>query len=146
MNPYGSPKTNTAIVPDEISPALVERLIKGNGTEVLVFYDVSDYQLYGRKKRTRLTGDMAKLATDAGCDTIVFQSVLWWCFVFIPVVPLGVFAVIPKLECDDPDGDADQYRGIRLDWDWKQIGLQYGLVVGAASLLVVIAFRLWFTS
>ncbi len=146
MNPYESPKTNTANVPDEISPAIVQRLIGGIGTEDFVFYDVSDHQLYGRKHRMRLTGETAKLATEAGCDTIVYQSVLWWCFVFIPIVPLGVFAVIPRHECDDPDGDADQYRGIRMDWDWTQIGLQYGIVVGAAALLAVIAYRLWFTS
>jgi hypothetical protein len=53
-----------------------------------------------------------------------------------------VFAVIPKLECDDPDGDADQYRGIRMAWDWTQIGLQYGIVTGAASLLAVVAYCL----
>lgn len=146
MNPYDSPKTNTAVVPDEISPGIVERLVTGNGTEDLVFYDVSDHQLYGRKHRIRLTGDMAKLAADAGCDPIVYQSVLWWCLVFIPVVPLGVFAVIPKLECDDPDGDADQYRGIRMDWDWNQIGVQYGVVIGSALLLAVIAYHLWFSA
>ena len=142
MNPYDSPKTNGAIATAEITPAIIECLIDGNGTEDLVFYDVSDQQMYGRKNRIRLTGEMTELATEAGCDTIVYQSVLWWCFVFIPVVPLGVFAVIPKLECDDPDGDADQYRGIRMAWDWTQIGLQYGIVTGAASLLAVVAYCL----
>ena len=144
MNPYDSPKSNHAIAPHAISPAIVGRLIAGSETEDLVFYDLSDHQLYGRKNRIRLTGEAAKLAEDAGCDPIVYQSVLWWCLVFIPLVPLGVFAVIPKLECDDPDGDADQYRGIRMAWDWNQIGIQYGVVFGTALLLAAIAYRLWF--
>ncbi|TWU01013.1 hypothetical protein Pla52n_43840 [Stieleria varia] len=145
MNPYDSPKSNDAIYPDEISPAIVERLIAGSETDSLVFYGVSDHQLYGRKNRIRLSGDVAKLAEDAGYDPIVYQSVLWRCLVFIPVVPLGVFAVIPKLECDDdPDRDADQYRGIRMAWDWSQIRIQYGVVFGTALLLAAIACRLWF--
>lgn len=144
MNPYDSPKSKDAIAPHAISPAIVERLIAGIETEDLVFNDVSDHQLYGRKNRIRLTGEAAKLAEDAGCDSIVYQSVLWWCLVFIPLVPLGVFAVIPKLKCDDPDGDVDQYRGIRMAWDWNQIGIQYGVVFGTALLLAAIAYRLWF--
>jgi hypothetical protein len=144
MNPYDPPKSNSTPRSGDIDADIIERLIDGNGTQNLAFYDVSDHQLYGRKKRRRLTGEIAKRAADARCDTIVYQSVLWWCFVFIPIVPLGVYAVIPKLECDDPDGDADQYRGIQIDWDWRQIAIQYA-IVGLATLLIGGVVWLWWS-
>ncbi len=143
MVPYDPPTSNNASNSGDIGLEIIERLIEGDGTRDLAFYDVSDHQLYGRKHHRRLTGDTAKRAADAGCDAIVYQSVLWWCFVFIPIVPLGVFAVIPKLECDDPDGDADQYRGIPIDWDWRQIGLQYAIVTLATLSISGVAWLWW---
>lgn len=146
MNPYDSPKSNTSDVPCCFGSGIVERLITGDGTEVLVFYDLSDHQLFGRKHRTRLTEQQEKLAVSSGCHPIAYQAVLWWCLVFIPIVPLGVFAVIQQRKCDDPNSDTDQYRGIRLKWDWNQIAVQYGIIVSTALFIVMIVHRLCFSA
>ena len=123
-----------------VSDADVKRLISGKDIETLAFYDVSDQQIYGRKHLRRLTGDFAEAAKLAGCEPVVYQSVLWWCLVYIPVRPLAVYLVIPRLECDDPDGDADQYRGFRVDWDSRQIACHYLVTLG---LLATCAFGVW---
>lgn len=140
MNLYDSPDIRPTEDHVALTRDIIERLVAGQGVEDLVFYDVSDQQLYGRKNCQRLTGEVARRASESGYDTIVFQSVLWWCLVFIPIVPLSVYTVIPKLECDDPDGDAAQYRGIPLGWDWRQITIQYMIV---AIILGLIAALVW---
>ena len=142
MNPYDPPFVGT-VSPPPISEFanIVDRLITASNVEDLVFYDVSDCNLYGRKNAQRLTGTLAERATAAGCDTLVYQSVLWWCCVFIPVFPLGVYTVVQKLECDDPDGDADQYRAIRAAWDWQQVATRFLMVV---CMLGVTISGVWF--
>ena len=145
MNPYHAPNSNTRSLPAVIDSSIIERLITGDRTEDLVFYDVSDHQLYGRKHQRKLTGEIAQRASDAGCECIVYQSVLWWCVVVIPIIPLDVYAVIPKTVCDDPDGDADQYLSIRLQWDWCQIAFQYTIVLVVMLPFAFIAFRYWWT-
>ena len=110
-----------------ISDADVTRLISGKEIETVAFYDVSDQQIYGRKHLRRLTGDYAERASLAGCEPVVYQTVLWWCLVYIPVRPLAIYLVMPCLECDDPDGDADQYRVLRVEWD-------SGTVIGTPTL------------
>lgn len=121
---------------DPVSDADVRHLISGSDVETLVFYDVSDQQIYGRKHRRRLTGSLAEDARLAGCEPVVYQTVLWWCLAYIPVRPLGVYLVIPCSECDDPDGDADQYRGFRVDWDARQISCHYLVAFGLLAILV----------
>ncbi len=123
-----------------ISDDVVARLIDGNDTETLVFYDVSDRQIYGRKHRRNLTGALADSAHAAGCCPTVYQTVLWRCLVYLPVLPLGVYFVIPCIECDDPNGDAEQYRGIRARWDSRQIAFHYGVLF---SLLGAVGIAVW---
>ena len=115
-----------------IEDDLVQRLINRDGTESLVFYDVSDCQLYGRRHNRRLAGALASGAESAGCIPIVYQAVHWFCLVYMPVWPLGTYVVIPERECDDPDGDADQYRDIRIATDRGQIAFQYSVLVTVA--------------
>jgi len=123
-----------------ITEKIVRQLIAGCDIEILEFYDVSDTQIYGRKHLRRLTGSLADAAQDAGCEPIVYQAVLWWCLVFIPFIPLKVYFVIPCLECDDHDGDAEQYRGLRTQWDAMQVAAHYCI---SALLFAVSAAGLW---
>ena len=135
-NPFDSPTTkSSACARSPIGDDVVARLIDGRDTETLAFYDVSDCQIYGRKHRQKLSGVLADAAKSAGCEPIVYQTVLWWCLVYMPVVPLGTYFVIPCVECDDPDGDAEQYRGVRAELDSSQIAVQYSVVV---ALLTVV--------
>jgi len=121
------PRTTT------IGDDLVQRLINRDGTESLAFYDLSDCQLYGRRFKRRLTGTLASAAQSAGCIPIVYQAIHWFCLVYMPVWPLGTYVVMPELECDDPDGDAEQYRGIRIPSDGGQIAFQYAVLIALVS-------------
>ena len=120
----------------------VSRLIVGTDVETLTFCDLSDNLLYGRKHRRSLTGSLADSAKSAGCEPVVYQSVLWWCFAFIPVVARGVYFVLPCVECDDLDGDSEQYRAIPAPWDSSQVTRHY-LVTYGPILTLICAFGLW---
>ena len=126
-----------------IDACVIESLVTGTGTEDLVVDDLSAHQLYGQKHRQLLSGDTAMRAADAGFEGTVYHSVLWWCLGFTPVIPLGVYAVISKTLCDDPYGDAFQYRAVRLQWDYRQVLFQYLLVLGVLLPVVFIAVRWW---
>lgn len=95
----------------------VARLIAGKDVENIAVYDVSDHAFYGRKYRRRLSGALADQAKLAGCKPVVYQATLWWCLVYLPVLPRGTFSVLPCIKCDAPDGDALQYRAIPARWD-----------------------------
>ncbi len=123
--PYESPATGTSSVSTPITDAIVRRLIDGTDTETLTFYDVSDCQIYGRKHLRQLSGTLAADAASVGCVPTVYQSVLWFCLVFVPVWPIGTYYIMPCVKCDDPDGDADQYRAVRANWDTAQVLVHY---------------------
>ena len=125
--------------------ALVDQLIVGAETEEIVVYDVSDCQLYGRKLRRQLSGSLARRAEVAGCLPEVYQSVYWLTFVGLPVKPLGTFLVLPRQICDDPDGDADQYRALRIPMDWRQIACHYAVAVSLVVCAVDVAVIWWMT-
>ena len=126
-------------VPDRI----VRQLLAGNDIETLSFYDVSDIQIYGRKHLRRLSGFQADMAQEVGCEPLVYQAVLWWCFVYIPIVPLKVYFVIPCLECDDPDDDAEQFRGVQAPWDSNQVTIHF-MVTTLLLLAVAVCLFVWF--
>ncbi len=138
--PCKPPTDSAALLQPPITDDVVARLIDGTDTETLAFYDVSDCQIYGRKYCRKLTGPLGDAADAAGCERTVYQTVLWCCLVFMPVFPLGVYFVIPCLECDDPDGDAEQYRGLRARWDYWQVAIHYTVML---SLLVAMGVVLW---
>lgn len=119
-----------------ISDADVRRLIAGTGEEDIVEYDVSDARLYGRKYYRRLTGELAAAAEAAGCAPEVYQSVYWWTFIGVPVWSRGVYLVLPRQDCDDPDGDADQYRCLRVPTDRQQVNRHF--TIGCATSLAVV--------
>lgn len=122
-----------------MSDEIVDRLLEGDDVTRLAFYDVSDCQLYGRKYKRLLKGAMADKAQEAGCYPKVYQAIHWFCLAYMPVWPLGTYVVMQEKICDDPDGDADQYRCVRVATDVKQIAWHYcavALVLAAISLLI----------
>jgi len=122
---------------------LIRRLIAGSDVEEIVVYDVSDCQLYGRRYRLKLTGDLALSAEDAECEPVVYQSVYWFTLAYFPFKPLGTYLVLPRKTCDDPDGDADQYRAVRLATDWRQIAVHYiiAVLLMSACVLSILAWQ-----
>ena len=121
-----------------ITDAHIERLVEGIGTETLEFSEVSDLQIYGKKHTRRLTGDLAEAALNVGYEPIVYQSVLWWCFIYIPIAPRGCYFVLPSIACEDDD--AEQYRAIRADWDSAQIRRHRLVVLLLLTLCVALAW------
>lgn len=105
---------------------MVRELIAGDNTETIVLYYVSGMQIYGIKSPRRFGGELAESAIAADCEPFVFQTVLWWCFVFVPVFPKGTYVVLPCVESDDRD--ADLYRAIRIATDYAQIAFHYTIV------------------
>lgn len=135
-SPLAEPQSQTPIISDEI----VSLLIDGNETETLAFYDVSDTQIYGRKNRRDLRRSLSDAAEAEGCFPTAYQTIHWLCFVHFPVWSLATYVVMPCKECDDPDGDADQYRAIRVQTDISQITLHSSV---AYSILIGIFLLIW---
>jgi hypothetical protein len=121
----------------------IRRLIDDRDVEKIVVYDVSDCQLYGRKHQQTLAGELAEAAEEARCWPVVYQSVYWLTLAYIPVMPLGTYLVLPRRTCDDPDGDAEQYRGVLLPMDWGQVTFHYAVALSPlVCALAVVAWRL----
>ncbi|MBX3449944.1 MAG: hypothetical protein KF777_10315 [Planctomycetaceae bacterium] len=123
--------------------ALIRQLIAGSDVEEIVVYDVSDCQLYGRRYRQKLRGDLARAAEDAECEPVVYQSVYWFTLAYFPFKPLGTYLVLPRKACDDPGGDADQYRAVRLATDWCQVAVHYliAVLLLVTAVLSVLAWQ-----
>lgn len=135
-------------MPETEADRLVRQLIAGVDTEDIVVYDVSDCQLFGRKHYRRLTGELAHAAEAAGCRPEVYESVYWWTLVYFPVKALGTYLVMPRQECDDPDGDADQYRAVKLPMDWGQVRREHLIAFSVALTLTigVICLLVWWAA
>lgn len=141
-NPYESP---LAIQQSNIGPweiALVERLIAGDATEEWHLYDTSDLQFMGHRKRQALRNEMEKRAIESGCEPIVFQTTLWRCFLFIPILPKGAYAVIPKIVFDGTE-DGTRYRAVRVRLDWFLVTRYYALCVFLFLVLLLVTAWYW---
>ncbi len=139
-NPYEAPMTETTLPELPNTDDIVRRLIDGTDIEILAFYDVSDCQIYGRKHRRRLSGTLAAEAESAGCAPTAYQTVLWFCLVYMPVWPLGTYFVMPFAEHDGFDDDAERYRGIRVNCDASQISFHYAIML---TPLLVAGIYVW---
>jgi hypothetical protein len=47
---------------------------------------------------------------------------------------------MPCRNCNDPDGDGEQFRGVRAQWDVSQIALHYSVPF---SLLAAVVLAIW---
>ena len=142
-NPYESPTTETSLVDPPITDAIVRRLIDGDDTETLAFYDVSDCQIYGRKHRRRLGGPLADDAKSVGCSPTVYQTILWFCIAYIPVWPMGTYFVMPFSEYDESDDEAVRYRGVLTTSDPGQIALHYSMMFGIVCAIGIAVWCWW---
>ncbi len=143
-NPYASPQTTSdlperwAISDDELSTLLVDE----SSSRHEVFGDIGDVNLYGAKHRRKIAGSPAERMTRAGLYPDVYQSVEWWCFVFVPIVPIGTRIVAMYRE-GLPDGD-DHGRSIPTTMDWAQASIHaiVGILgLGVTALVLYAAFQ-----
>jgi hypothetical protein len=125
------------------SPELLSQLIAGVSTEELVVYDVSDRHVYGCKHKSKLKFSLAKLAVASGYIPVAYQAIHWWCFVYIPVVPLGTYVVLERI--GNEDSDAEICRGIQIDMDWRQAFLHWcvgsTILAGILTAVFLIAIQ-----
>jgi hypothetical protein len=111
----------------------LERLLDDSAPEELILSDLADCQLSGRKDKRRLPDPLAEQALARGFEPETYQSVLWFCIVFMPVKAIGVYRVLPAKE-PTPDGD-DRYRIARVAWDRSQV-LTHLVVVWIPVLVI----------
>lgn len=122
-NPYATPES--IVRRSKIANENIEKLIAGGDLEIVERVDLTGAHLIGGKFRQRLNAEQAKLASEFEGEPVVFQSVLWWCvLIVIPVLPLGVYVVLPYKESEDAEY-AKRYRAVLVEWDVGQIGMQY---------------------
>ena len=114
----------------------------GNDAEEIRIYEASNRQLYGRKGRLSLPGDLAARARSIGCHPHAYQAISWWTFLGIPVVPLGTYLVLPYVENEHGETyrAVRNYRAIRLGTDRGQITWHY---LTAFGLLTVTGGVVW---
>ncbi|QEG40193.1 hypothetical protein UC8_21990 [Roseimaritima ulvae] len=118
---------------------LVDRLLDDAISHHVISSDVDDVNLYGSKHRRRVAGPTADRLTQSGLEPEIYQAVSWWCLVFIPLVPLGTYAVADFRELL-PDGD-DHSRCFRVQMDWSQATLH--AMIGMA-VVVTVGLATWF--
>ena len=143
-NPYESPKiASEKITPRFITDDHVLRLIRGTDVEEIAISDVSDFQLYGHKHFRELSDPIAREAASAGLDLEVYQSVLWWCLVFMPVSPRGVFFVMHYAFDENSDGDDERYCVLqRQRIGTLTVGCHY-LIAYIPLFAAIAALALW---
>ena len=140
VNPFKSPAQQTLLDP-RISDRVVRRLVDGRDIEELAFYDASDCHIYGRRHRRRLSGKFAADAKSAGCDPVVYQTVLWFCLVYFPIWPIATYFVMPFAEYDETDDDAIRYRAVLAPFDAGQVASHCVLLF---SIVFVVATTVWY--
>ncbi|QDU25299.1 hypothetical protein ETAA8_03630 [Anatilimnocola aggregata] len=145
-NPYESPvSASEAPAESPITDALIVRMIAGEETREVLIEDVSDVLLYGRKHSCKLTGSVAQTAMEAGFEPVAYQSVLWWCVISCPLIPLSTCIVLTRTDVGDVGGEA--YRVLPIARDSSQIATHFaftlGFLLGAMILLPALIWLGW---
>ncbi len=95
----------------------------------------------GTTTKRRLQGIHAERLTDAGLAPNVYLAIRWWCLFFIPVVPLGAYAVADYTSIDRPLSDPHS-RAFPVVMDWRTALIQATLGLAAVAISIAIGLRL----
>ena len=95
----------------------------------------------GTATKRRLQGTYAERLTDAGLAPNVYLAIRWWCLFFIPVVPLGAYAVADYNSIDRPFSDPHS-RAFPVAMDWRAALIQATLGLVAVAIALAIGLRL----
>ena len=93
--------------------------------------------LYGKAKREELTGAERAAAEHAGYIPESYQVTKWFVVLQLPILPLGTYRVLKSTK--EHWNDHDEYSMTDVEWDWKQIGVHYGVAYGWIVALVILA-------
>jgi hypothetical protein len=97
----------------------------------------------GAATKRRLQSIHAERLTDAGLAPNVYLAIRWWCLFFIPVIPLGAYAVADYRSIDRPFSDPHS-RAIPVAMDWRIVGAQAAF--GLSVVVFAISIGLWVIS
>lgn len=115
----------------------IDRLVRGHGVRVFHIYDVSDCQLYGCKHKRALPFSLARLVVTDGYAPVLYQSVYWFCLVYVPILPFGTYLILTQRDELQAKSDAEVYRGVRIPTDWNQVASHWAIscaVIGVAAI------------
>ena len=96
--------------------------------------------LVGTATKRRLQGIHAERLTDAGLSPNVYLAIRWWCLFFIPVVPLGAYAVADYNSIDRPLSDPHS-RSFAVAMDWRAALIQATIGFVAVAITIGIGLR-----
>ena len=97
----------------------------------------------GTRKKRRLHGNQSEQLTQAGLVPNVYLAIRWWCLGFIPVVPLGAYAVADYNSIDRPFSDPHS-RAFPVTMDWRTACLQ--ATIGLAAIAITLSLGIWVSS
>ena len=94
--------------------------------------------IYGRAKRHQLFGANRSAAEQVGYRRESYQVVKWFVLFYMPVVPLGTYRVL-KVQQKFWTLEFPRYSMTKVDWDWGQISLHYGVAYGWLIVLMALS-------
>ena len=97
----------------------------------------------GTTQRRKLQGNHSERLSDTGLVPDVYLAIRWWCLVFIPIIPLGAFAVADYNSIDRPFSDPHS-RAFPVSMDWRIACTQ--AAVGLAAIGATLIVGLWVSS
>ena len=99
--------------------------------------------LIGTTTKRCLRGANSECLAEHGLVPNVYLAIRWWCLLFIPLVPLGAYAVSDYKSIAHPFSDPHS-RAFPVAMDWRQARLQGA--IGIASLALPLLIGLWVRS
>ncbi len=117
----------------QIADAMLEESTKQN-----VRPDFS--ALLGTSIQRKLPPEHAEHLNDNGLVPNVYLAIRWWCFLFIPVMPLGAYAVANDTFINCPFSDSHS-RAFPVAMEWYHVGIQ--MIIGLAVLALFTLGGLW---
>jgi hypothetical protein len=91
----------------------------------------------GTATKRRLQGTDAERLADAGLAPNVYLAIRWWCLFFIPMIPLGAYAVADYNSIDRPFSDPHSRAfPVAMNWRTALIQMTFGLVAVAIALAI----------
>lgn len=94
----------------------------------------------GTTAKRCLRGANSERLAENGLVPNVYLAIRWWCLLFIPIFPLGAYAVSDYKSLKRPFSDPHS-RAFPVAMDWRQVRLQGA--IGIAILAIPLLIGLW---
>lgn len=92
--------------------------------------------IYGRANEQDLVGNARLEAEEVGYHPHSYQVVMWFVFLYMPVVPLGTYRV---MEVRQNFWALDsRYAMVPVEWDWHQVATHYAAAFGSIIALIAL--------